>query len=127
MTGSTPPAEEVLGIGSVDIDLSKAHLDLCLKLNLPLVVVITKLDLASKAGLRNCLAQILSTLKAAGRRPVILPNVQTDGNLTEVSQTALASCKKAISTLNQNPLEVVPIVLTSAVNGTGVPTLHGML
>jgi GTPase len=127
MTGSTPPAEEVLGIGSVDIDLSKAHLDLCLKLNLPLVVVITKLDLASKAGLRNCLAQILSTLKAAGRRPVILPNVQTDGNLTEVSQMALASCKKAILTLNQNPLEVVPIVLTSAVNGTGVPTLHGML
>jgi hypothetical protein len=127
MTGSTPPAEGVLGIGSVDVDLSQAHLDLCLKLNMPLVVVITKLDLASKAGLRNCLAQILSTLKAAGRKPVILPNVPAaSGKLTEIPQTALASCEKGISALNQNQLEIVPIVLTSAVNGTGVSTLHGM-
>jgi GTPase len=127
MTGSTPPPEEVLGTSSVDIDLSQAHLDLCLKLNLPLVVVITKLDLASKAGLRNCLAQILSTLKAAGRKPVILPNIMTaSANLTEIPATVLASCKKALSNLHQNPLGIVPIVLTSAVNGTGVSTLHGV-
>ncbi|QDS71336.1 hypothetical protein FKW77_002160 [Venturia effusa] len=128
MTGSTPPPEEVLGIGSVDVDLSQAHLDLCLKLNLPLVVVITKLDLASKAGLRNCLAQILSTLKAAGRRPVILPNMpNASGSLTEVAPSVLTSCKKALSNLDQSPLEIVPIVLTSAVNGTGISTLHSLL
>lgn len=128
MTGSTPPPEEVLGVGSADVDLSQAHLDLCLKLSLPLVVVITKLDLASKAGLRNCLAQILSTLKAAGRKPVILPNMPSaSGSLTEIAPTVLASCKKALSNLKQNPLEIVPIVLTSAVNGTGVSTLHGRL
>lgn len=128
MTGSTPPPEEVLGVGSADVDLSQAHLDLCLKLNLPVVVVITKLDLASKAGLRNCLAQILSTLKAAGRKPVILPNMSNaSGNLTEIGPTVIASCKKALSSLKQSFLEIVPILLTSAVNGTGVSTLHCML
>ncbi|RDI84130.1 hypothetical protein Vi05172_g6097 [Venturia inaequalis] len=128
MTGSTPPPEEVLGVGSADVDLSQAHLDLCLKLNLPLVVVITKLDLASKAGLRSCLAQILSTLKAAGRKPIILQNMpNASGILTGIAPIVLASCKKALSNLNQNSLEIVPIILTSAVNGTGVSTLHALL
>ncbi|TID14227.1 HR1 repeat rho-binding protein [Venturia nashicola] len=128
MTGSTPPPEEVLGVGSADVDLSQAHLDLCLKLNLPIVVVITKLDLASKAGLRNCLAQILSTLKAAGRKPVILPNMpNASGILTEIAPIVLASSKKALSNLDHNSLEIVPIVLTSAINGTGISTLHALL
>jgi GTPase SAR1 family protein len=72
MTGSTPSPEEVLGVASVEVDLSQAHLELCLKLNLPLVVVITKYDLATKSGLRNCLSQVLSFLKKAGKKPVIV-------------------------------------------------------
>ncbi|OAG37572.1 hypothetical protein AYO21_08180 [Fonsecaea monophora] len=56
-------------------DLSLSYLALCLRLKLPLVVTITKMDIATKAGLRLVLAKILSALKAAGRKPVMLSSV----------------------------------------------------
>jgi GTPase len=130
MTGSTPPPEEVLGVASVDVDLSQAHLELCLKLNLPLAVIITKYDLATKSGLRNCLSQVLSLLKKAGRKPVIVQSsgaVASESDLHFIPAAALVSCRNVIETLHANPLEVVPIILTSAVNGGGISTLHALL
>lgn len=126
LLGSTPPAEEVLGVSSVDVDLSQAHLDLCLKLDLRMVVVITKLDLASKAGLRQTLAKLLSTLKAAGRTPTILANSSSSSeDLMSIPAAVYASCGETASLLNDD--SIVPIVLTSTVRGTNVATLHALL
>jgi GTPase len=130
MTGSTPSPEEVLGVASVDIDLSQAHLELCLKLNLPLVVVVTKYDLATKSGLRNCLSQVLSMLKKAGRKPVIVQSSSAaahESDLHFISTSAIASCASVVEMLRANPLDVVPIILTSAVSGGGISTLHALL
>jgi len=130
MTGSTPPPEEVFGIPSVDVDLSQAHLDLCLRLQLPLIVVITKLDLASKAGLKDCLSKALSSLKAAGRRPVILPDTGRtveEVDLLSVPLSDLDSVNKIARTLLDDSLGTVPIVLTSAVRGNGIHKLHALL
>lgn len=75
--GGTLSPQEVSGAAEFGVDLGKAHLELCLKLDRPLVVVITKLDLASKPSLRQTLSKILSIIKATGRIPSILPPDQT--------------------------------------------------
>lgn len=129
-SGSTPSSQEILGTSAVDIDLSRAHLELCLKLNLPLVVVITKLDLASKAGLRLVLSGILSSLKSAGRRPVIMSDgrgLASEADLQFISPKDAADARRVVSMLETDHLGVVPIVLTSSVNGTGVGKLHALL
>ncbi|KAK5005325.1 hypothetical protein LTR39_005951, partial [Cryomyces antarcticus] len=128
--GSTPSAQEALGTAVADFDLSKAHLDLCLKLDLPLVVVVTKLDLASKSGLRQILAKLLSSLKTAGRKPVILPNATgtvSEGDMQFISGNDLAEARKVATMLEDNPMAVVPIVLTSALRGTSISRLHALL
>ena len=129
--GATASAQEVLGEASAHIDLSKAHLEFCLKLGLSLVVVVTKFDLASKVGLKQTLTKILSLVKDAGRRPILLP-VDTDVNqdlalgkipfsFKETVQKMLGSC------VDTDIVNLVPIVLTSAVAGNGVGTLHALL
>ncbi|KAF2459317.1 hypothetical protein BDY21DRAFT_275419, partial [Lineolata rhizophorae] len=125
------------GVSLADVHLSRAHLELCLDLELPLVVAITKLDLASKSGLRATLSSLLSALKAAGRKPVILPDTKhagaagapplTEADLLEVSGRDLADAGKVVRELAANPLGTVPIVLTSAVEGSGMGKLHALL
>src|SRR5690242_15329397 len=70
--GASPSSQDILGPAAADVDLSQAHLELCLDLELPLVIVITKYDLATKAGLRQTLSNLLSVLKEAGRKPCII-------------------------------------------------------
>ena len=70
--GGRAPYHEASAAG-FGVDLGKAHLELCLKLDRPLAVVITKLDLASKTSLRQTLSKILSIIKATGRTPSIVP------------------------------------------------------
>lgn len=131
--GSTPSSEEVLGAAAADVDLSEAHLELCLKLGLPLIVVVTKLDLASKPGIKRTLSKLLTILKNAGKKPSILPSQPVMGTLTEdelavvpVSELDLVR-KKATDELAHDPLGVVPIVLTSSLNGQGIRQLHAIL
>jgi GTPase len=126
LVGSTPPAEEVLGVASVGVDLSQAHLDLCLKLNLRLIIVVTKLDLASKAGLKQSLTKVLSSLKAAGRTPTILANPSGVGeDLMVIPTSVYQTCSETAFSLSD--ARVVPIVLTSAVSGRNIATLHALL
>jgi GTPase len=113
-----------------EMDLSGAQMDLCLRLSLPLVVVITKLDLASRSGLRERLTKILDTLKAAGRKPVILPNrpgAVSEEDLQFVPKSTMDNARTAITPAMDDPLSIVPIVLTSAVEGTGIANLHALL
>lgn len=129
--GATASSSEILGSAGSGVDLSKAHLELCLKLNLPLVIVITKLDIASKVGLRNTLTKVLTTLKAAGRKPAILtsPSDQSaEVQLQSIGKDQEHAVKEMIASTPLPELHLlVPIVLTSAVTGSGIGRLHVLL
>ena len=125
--GCTASAMEVLGPAGVGIDLSKAHLDLCLKLELSLVVIITKYDLASKAGLRQMLARVLSTIKAAGRQPYLLTPSSLRVQESDLQMLNRAEEEEVKAMLRMDTSTLVPIVITSAVTGSGIGQLHSLL
>ncbi|KAI9671614.1 MAG: hypothetical protein M1829_004619 [Trizodia sp. TS-e1964] len=118
-------------------DLPGAQLELCLMLKLPLIVCITKLDLASKTGLRRTLNSILSSVKRSGRKPALLsssheicpdsilhpdtPHIIQHSDENEVKSKILEEIRRDDFT------SVVPIVFTSAVKGTGFGKLHALL
>lgn len=110
---------------------SRAHLNLCLKLGLPLVVVITKLDLTSKVRLRPTLNKILSLLKAAGRRPYGLSTTAVsdqDHLLRSTVGDDEGVTKRIRAMLQENDIRhLVPVIFTSAVNGIGISQLHALL
>ena len=128
LTAANPPSP------GIAMDLAEAHLRLSLALELPIVVVLTKLDVASKAGLRWVLGRLLSNLKAAARKPVIIPS---RGGQPETDRLSDSQCisrdvddrvESAIQTVQSlGASTVVPIVLTSAVQGTGIDVLHALL
>ena len=129
--GATATSSEILGAAGDGVDLSKAHLDLCLKLKLKLIIVITKLDIATKTGLRNTLTKVLTTLKTAGRRPIIM-STSTDGrgedHLQSVKADDIEAVRRAIDSVSSKDLDLlVPVVLTSAVTGIGIGRLHALL
>ena len=128
-------------------DASISHLDLCLKLDLPIVVAVTKMDLASKTGLRQILARLLTVIKSAGRRPMVLNSGTTSattgltGQVPDQPSTLedMPLDAPGISVIDENEAQrvtaamehdgknVVPILLTSSVTGTGIGQLHGLL
>ena len=131
-SGGTCSAEDVLAAVGFGVDLVKAHLDLCLKLERPLAIVITKLDLASKSTLRQNLSKILSAIKEVGRTPTIIPppeqaQVITAPDLQHMFAHDIASLKASFSGGCDGLTSIVPIVMTSAVKGTGIRQLHAML
>jgi GTPase len=127
--GATSSAAEVLGPAGAAVDLGMAHLDLCLRLRLPLAIVITKLDLATKPSVAATLSKILTRVKAEGRAPMMLKNGPPQDDLKRVSDHDHGSIKKVMDALvaKDDLLSVVPIVLTSAVDGRGVGLLHALL
>ncbi|GAQ07052.1 hypothetical protein ALT_4373 [Aspergillus lentulus] len=114
-----------------EINLALSHLDLCIKLGIPTVVVITKMDVASRAGLRGNLTKVLSALKLAGKKPAMLPVQSATGeqglDLQHIRRTDADEVKKVIGAANNDWSSTVPIVLTSAVSGTGIGKLHAFL
>ncbi|KAL2815768.1 hypothetical protein BDW59DRAFT_153684 [Aspergillus cavernicola] len=124
--GSGPDSAEQ----SMDINLALCYLELCMKLENPVIVVITKMDLASRAGLRNNLAKVLSALKLSGKKPAILP-VQSNPSgkgvdLQRIKSADTEEVGKLISS-TADWTTTVPIVLTSAVDGSGIGKLHALL
>ncbi|KXX78144.1 GTP-binding protein 2 [Madurella mycetomatis] len=129
-TGATSSALDVLGNAGTGIDLASAHLDLCLRLRLPLVVVITKLDLANKQSISTTLSKILSSIKRAGRVPkMVKGGPASHADLNRVSDFDRESVKDVLGCMNasDDPFSFVPILLTSAVDGRGVGVLHALL
>lgn len=123
----SPPS---FGATMPEMDLSGAQLDLCLRLGLPLVVVITKLDLASRAGLRESLTKVLDILKGAGRKPAILPNrpgSAVEAEFQDIEATVREGAAKVTKSLRENPTGTVPIILASSVDGAGISNLHALL
>jgi GTPase len=114
---------------AADLDLSGELLRLCLSLELPLVIVITKYDLAKKAGLKSVLTRVLSTLKDAGRTGRIIadPSTPLNASLETISTAELLEAEGVSQAFKTTPLATVPIVLTSALSGTGLRKLHALL
>lgn len=113
-----------------EIDICLACLDLCLKLEVPVLIVITKLDVASRGGLRENLAKVLSALKMAGRKPAMLPASPAGEkplDLQQINATDSREVQKVISATDGNWASTVPIILSSAVDGTGIGKLHAFL
>lgn len=129
--GATSSAKDVLGEAAASVDLVKAHLMLSLKLNVPLAVVITKLDLASKASLHKTMSKVLTAIKEAGRTPKIIQPDQKQpvGDLDQIPKAdhdkiqGIAQSMADCGSLTQ----YVPIVLTSAVKGIGIGLVHALL
>ncbi|KGO74838.1 hypothetical protein PITC_043460 [Penicillium italicum] len=112
------------------IDTCLSYLELCLKLKVPVLIVITKLDLASRSGLRDNLGRVLSALKAAGRLPAMLPASPAGDkplDLQQVSTLDSTQVQKVCAAADGNWAHTVPIMLTSAVNGSGIGKLHAFL
>lgn len=129
-TTSTATTQQAPSATVPDLDLSGAQLDLCLRLGLPLVVVITKLDLASRNGLKGTLSRILDALKAAGRKPAILPSAAgsvSEEDLRTITNETLEKAYNTALPLLNDPTATVPIVLTSALKGSGISNLHALL
>ncbi|KAJ5550192.1 hypothetical protein N7461_004890 [Penicillium sp. DV-2018c] len=113
-----------------EIDACLSYLELCLKLKIPVIIIITKLDLASRSGLRDNLAKVLSALKAAGRQPAMLPASPAGDkplDLQRISTVDSASVQKVIAAAEGNWAHTVPIMLTSAVDGSGIGKLNAFL
>lgn len=112
-----------------EMDMSGELLRLCLSLDLPLIIVVTKYDLAKKASLKSILTRVLSALKAAGRtgRIVADPSTSLSTGIDSLSPTDLFEAEATVKAFERSPLATVPIVLTSALNGTGLRKLHALL
>ncbi|KAK6355127.1 hypothetical protein TWF696_004250 [Orbilia brochopaga] len=92
------------------------YLMLCLKLNLRFFLLITKLDLASNAGLRKLCKLAFEVIRAAGKEPKVV-----QGGEAEMAR---------FLKLNHDAVldgSVVPILLVSSVTGKGIDTLQTLI
>ncbi|KAI0008899.1 hypothetical protein F4779DRAFT_413247 [Xylariaceae sp. FL0662B] len=128
---SLSESDEAAGAEVASMDLAMTHLDLCLKLAIPLAILITKSELAQRASLKHKLNAVFTKIKATGRRPKLLTSTTHDGDsLAEVPGNDLKTIKDEVIDLiieSNNPLCVVPIILTSAVKGMGIGLTHALL
>ncbi|OKL55673.1 hypothetical protein UA08_09023 [Talaromyces atroroseus] len=114
-----------------EIDICLAYLDLCIRLETPLIVAITKLDLASRVSLKQTLARVLSAMKAADKKPLMLAVAGEDsGQNSNIHKISKADCSEALKTVNAvngDWSSTTPILLTSAVNSSGIGKFHALL
>jgi GTPase len=128
--GATSTSLDALGSAGTSVDLAAAHLELCLRLRLRLAVVITKLDLANKSTLSSTLTKVLSSVKRAGRLPKIVKGGPTGlVDRPRVSESDKDAVREALNCMKtaDDPFSVVPILLTSSVDGRGIGALHALL
>ncbi|KAL2011979.1 hypothetical protein VTN00DRAFT_4697 [Thermoascus crustaceus] len=114
-----------------EIGLCLSYLELCIKLEVPILLAITKLDLASRTGLKQTLTKVLSALKVAGKKPHMLPvatgTADKPRDLERIAAVDSLEAKKIIETVDGDWSHTVPIILTSAVDGSGIGKLHALL
>ncbi|KAJ6445540.1 GTP-binding protein [Purpureocillium lavendulum] len=128
--GATSSARDVLGAAAAGVDLVKAHLALSLKLDVPMAIVITKLDLASKLSLQKTMSKILTAIKEAGRVPKILqPDQRQHYELKQIPPEDRAKVQSLVHSIEDSGslTSQVPIVLTSSVKGIGIGLVHALL
>lgn len=126
---STMPSQDRAESPTTEVDQTKVYLDLCLKLGMPLVIVITKLDVATSISFRSTLTKILSAVKSAGRIPKLLIKQRIQSDPTRVPAVDEDDVQPLIADMKADGdlLKYIPIVSTSAVKGEGVGLLHALL
>ncbi|KAI0017645.1 GTP-binding protein [Xylariomycetidae sp. FL0641] len=124
-------ADGAMGIDMTTMDLAMAHLDLCLKLEMPLAILITKTELAQRTLLKEKLNSLLTKVKATGRVPKLLTTPGCEGeDLTEVPARDQQKIREEVVdpiAKSGDLLSIVPIILTSAVKGMGIGLTHALL
>ncbi|KAI2613895.1 uncharacterized protein GGS25DRAFT_469505 [Hypoxylon fragiforme] len=119
------------GVGITSMELAMAHLDLSLKLAMPLAILITKSELGQRTLLKEKLNVVFTKVKATGRIPKLLTSLARDeDSLAEVPDVDLRKVAEEIIdpiTRSSDPLSIVPIILTSAVKGIGIGLTHALL
>lgn len=126
--GPQSSSRENLVSATTEMDLSGELLRLCLSLDLPLVIIVTKYDLAKKAALKGTLTRVLSALKEAGRTGRIIADPSSSNtSLDTICSTDLLEAEATAKAFDISLLATVPIVLTSSLNGTGLRKLHALL
>lgn len=113
--------------GNAAPDGAAAHLNLCLKLGVPLAVLLTKGDLAGIPTIKSILARVMGAVKTAGREAHLLRTGQDSRtDLSHITPEDVAKVRAETSKM-ERPAEHVPIVLTSAVLGRGIGLVHALL
>ena len=110
--------------------LSKDHLDLCLKLGLPLVIVLTKSDLMNKESLKRVLSPIWTAVKGAGRAPCLIQSkVKFPEWARSVCDADVDTIRRALSSVRDSGdfCATVPVILQSSVTGYGTGLIHALL
>lgn len=109
------------------LNAAAAHLDLCLKLGVPLAVLVTKGDVSGLQTIKPILARVMGAVKAAGREPhLIRTGPDNHTSLSHIPPDDMAKVQAEASKMDR-PAEHVPIVLTSAVLGRGISLVHALL
>lgn len=109
------------------------HLNLCLKLEIPILLVVTKMDVATKTGLRQTLSRLLTAVKGCGRTPVLLAvsrlSISASHDRSSLLQHISSADHAEVDKLLAGDFSTytVPILLTSAVDGQGLRQLHALL
>jgi len=126
----TLSAQDALGSTVTTAEWTQTQFELCLKLELPLVIVITKLDLVTRESLRQTLAPMFAAAKAAGRTICVLRSkVKIPEGLRSVPLHDDETVRSTLSDMESKGdfLLTIPAVLTSAVTGDGIGLIHAIL
>ncbi|CAK7244882.1 MAG: hypothetical protein STHCBS139747_006444 [Sporothrix thermara] len=110
--------------------LAKAHLDLCLKLDLPLAIIMTKSELLNKESLKRTLAPIWTAVKNAGRMPHLLRSKQKVAEDARAMPTAdVEAIERVLAGVRESGdfRSIVPVILSSSVTGDGIGLVHALL
>ena len=135
LTGPTAAGWTNIVESATNLDSLFVHTELCLKLGLPLIVAMTKMDVATKMNLRQTLGKLLSALKAAGKKPIMMSTSEGQSQCSSnqpmdlqcVSMVDEVEVQRVTKLIDEMGIEVVPILLTSAVTAQGIGKLHGLL
>ncbi|KAI9223318.1 hypothetical protein BC828DRAFT_403261 [Blastocladiella britannica] len=103
----------MVGANMGAIGMTKEHLGLCLALNVPVMIVVTKIDMCPANVLEATLKQLLKILKSPGCRKI--PMFVRD------MEDAVRVCSAFVSD------RICPIFLVSNVTGMGLPVLRHFL
>jgi len=90
---------------------TKEHLGILLAMDLPVIIVITKIDMVDRNRVEEVISQISKLLKSIGRIPFVIRNVE--------------DVKKASKLINKSL--IVPIISTSAITLEGYDLLEELL
>ncbi|PLW12307.1 hypothetical protein PCANC_16886 [Puccinia coronata f. sp. avenae] len=114
LTGCSPDfVLLIIGANAGLIGMSKEHLSVALALSIPVVAVITKVDMTPANVLEQTVKQLVKILKSPGCRKVPV-FVKNEGMSSELAQSFIKE-------------KACPIFMISNVTGSGIPPLKAFL